>query len=421
MRRNDLVLGIVLVVAVIGAGLMAQTLHDRQLSIANARDKMSRMPIAGFQKFMADVVWMRFLYYAGGNQLNADTVEAYDHYINLIIRLDPDFFRAYRDGALMLGPIAPDKALAIIDAACDHPRLKSRWELPMMAGQILVRSEWQNFYAGKDLDPEKLAKAEGYFLKAKNAPNHRPTAVTSYIRTRSLAKSAKTKTPVELAELMEWRDYWQSTRFEMEGMPFAPVMPMPAGRPTAAPPAGVMPDVASGEMMSGPYFPLDVEQRILSLIRKIAKAYVQDPKATDEQRTAGETLIKETITKVFPNTKFDIESYIPYETGSLGCYRGTVEAPATKTYVVELDAQRMFAVKDLTIKAAKGGVKVTVLINGKPVNGLEQVDAGQEKQTFTAVRANKVNLKDTVELQFADVKDAADIAYVLTVYEGNYF
>ncbi len=441
MRKNDIVLGIVFLVAVIGAGILAQVLHGKQVELAKSRGFVSKVPIAGFQKFMADIIWMRFLYYAGGNQLTPETADKYEHYIHWIIKLDPDFFRAYRDGALMLGPVDPEKALAIVDLGAKHPRVKNRWELPMMGGQIIMRKQWQGHYAGKEIDLTQVARAQEYFQRAKSLTGARPTALSSFIRTKALMKGKENDLPRELNELMMWKEHWESTRYDYDV-------------------DAMMPSDGEGIAMSGgAYQSLDIEQRIINQIKKVAKRYVQDPDAKAAVKAKAEELIQETIRDVFPGQHFDAESYIPYSKSSTTRYQDVIEDLDDKSYCVELDAPNAFAVNVLTIRLGKGSAKVSVLIDGKPVTGLENIEVKADKVTHPKLvelktdddddkpiddskrvvpaperptdepikvrlplHNNKGKAGSVIELKFSDVSGgAADAAYVLNVYQGDFF
>jgi hypothetical protein len=434
MRRNEIILAVVFMASVIGAGLLAHVLHNQQAEFSKSRGLVHKMPIAGFQKFMADVVWMRFLYYAGSNQLDATTADEYDRFIQLIIALDPDFYRAYYMGALMLGPVDSEKALKLVDMGDEHPRISKKWELQMMGGGIIMRKQSRNHYSNKEMDLKEVAKANVYFRRAKDLPDCKQSALNSFIWTKALCNP--NGFPREINELTEWHEYWKNTRYSDSD-----------------------PDGGSS-MMSGA-----VIERIIGQIKKLAKKYVKAEDAKPEMKKKAEALILAVISDIFPRRQFDVESYIPYETGNATLYRGTIESPRDdKSYMVELDASAAYAVGLLTAKTSTGTAKITVLINGEQVNGLTAIPVGPAKAEFPALvaapekketvkekkrevnedrkildlppakttpavklmvrmplRANKGKKGSVIEIRVSDTAKAKDLSYILTVYPGEYF
>ena len=79
MRSGNTTLIIICAVSVIVSGIMARKLHEKQQSIATTRDLVSRVPLAGFHKFAADIEWMRFIYFCGGlKRVDDDNIKEID-------------------------------------------------------------------------------------------------------------------------------------------------------------------------------------------------------------------------------------------------------------------------------------------------------------------------------------------------------
>ena len=88
MKRDDIILGIILLVMVICSGMLAKNLHKKQQEIANSRHMLTKTPLAGFHKFAADVAWMKFLQMDSTHNVNKENAKAVYNEIIKIIELD---------------------------------------------------------------------------------------------------------------------------------------------------------------------------------------------------------------------------------------------------------------------------------------------------------------------------------------------
>ncbi len=431
MKANDIKLIVVMVVAIIGSGLCAKKLVEMQkpMNRSNKLEHASKMPLGGFQKFMADIVWMRFLNYAGTNQLTEQNKVKYKYYVDKIIALDPDFFEIYHWGTLFLGQVDVEMAVSIVDKAQQNPRLKDRYELPLLAGQMLMRPEWNKFYAGneKDINKETVRRARLYYHNAKKCPNAISACLNSYIRTGALLMD--NNLPKNLNELNAWKEYC-----EQHGMMNG-----------ADSPSG------GGEMSEYGMMDMDIEKRLLSQIRYVADDYVTSPTAAQKDpkmKKEATRIIKSIIDKFFVGRPFDMASFKPYRPSSMDHYDGTVSMPMTKTYVVDLESPNAFAIEHAAFKLTKGTAKVTVLINGKPVKGLTDVaikstrvtvpklvkiDKKKEQSLFVPIMTagdfqlreslleNRGKKGSTIEIKVTEASGAEGLSYKLSVFVGDYF
>ncbi len=279
MRRSTYVLIGVFIAATVIAGSLGRLALERQLSIANTRDMVSIRPMAGFQKFAADIHWMLFIQYGGANDVDAETAPEFYRRIMRIISNDPDFYRAYYTGVLMLGPVAPNLALDIADRGLNNPRVRLHWELPMLAGQIVMNREKMKYYNNQPMDQQQLRLANGYFEQAKNCPGAGGIALRSYVR--SLAALRPGDERLELKEIAAWYDYWQRQRR----------------------PLGYYGDGESNRM------DMDVEELLLTQMRVAKARFPNDPEV--------EKLVERIVSEAFPARRLDPVTLQEYDAGDL--------------------------------------------------------------------------------------------------------
>jgi hypothetical protein len=214
MKQKNAVLATVLILSLTLAWKVADMTRQRQAEIAVTRDDVRSLPIAGFQKFAADIHWLLIIQYGGSHDVNEETADEFYRRVMRIIELDPDFARAYETGVSMLGPVAPEKALAIADKAMAHPRLKQNWRLALQAGQLVMQREKAKLYRGEPMSRKELERAERYFLQAMSVPGAGAVAQRSYVRV--LAAKMPGNDPLELKEIRAWYDYWKHRRRRFE-------------------------------------------------------------------------------------------------------------------------------------------------------------------------------------------------------------
>lgn len=425
MKNNDIKLGLVLIVALVLAGFVSTKLSKKHADMTKAQSLAyaSRWPVAGFQKFLADVVWMRFLNFAGSHAPSDANINRYDWYFKKIIALDPDFYEAYRDGALFFGPIDIDRALWFVDAGRKHPRFsKTKSKLPLIGGQIIMRRESMKYYKGKQMDRRRLQQAQAYFAAAKEIPGHLPTALTNFIRTTVFLSDKEEPQPI--LELREWAAVLRKSRLESGGE-----------------------DIGGYE---GSMDSTKIEQRVIRQINKVAKSYIQESNADDPNCELAKKVVKNTIAKSFPNIHFDAETFKPYPKTAELAYRGTIENPELKKYVLELDADEYFAIQSIVVRAGEGSGKISVLINGKAVVGLDNLSVDNKKRRMPVLRKLELDKKEKakmkllmidfsnilipdpiygnkgknggrIEIRVESMKGLKDLSYVLRAYKGNFF
>lgn len=274
MRKQTVVLMGVFLVSVLGAGIIAEATYEHQQKIAATRAEVKGLPIAGFQKFAADIHWMMFIQYGGSHDVNEDTAEEFYNQIMTIIRLDPDFERAYYLGVLMLGPVDLDLALEIANKGLENPRVRDNWRLPMLAGQFLMNREKMKYYNGEPMDRDKLLLAKYYFRHAMNTPDASGIAQRSYVR--ALAAVQEGDDPLEVKEITAWYAFWQESRerdyYSMAGNPES-----------------------------------DISQILLNQMRIAIRRYPDNPRVHE--------LVDEIVTEAFPRTRLDPVSLMPYDPG----------------------------------------------------------------------------------------------------------
>ena len=143
MKKSIAMHIVVMIAAVLIGGSMASFLHKSQNDLAPAKSGVSRVPIGGFHKFASDIEWMRFINYMGGlktiNDENKDEVIAR---LDKIVKLDPNFAKAYHMGALSISNASPEKAVEFLSRACESQSedLKSNWHIPFLAGFKIGRA-----------------------------------------------------------------------------------------------------------------------------------------------------------------------------------------------------------------------------------------------------------------------------------------
>ena len=181
MKKSLVVHITVMVIAVVLGSGLASYLMMQQSEISVNRDKLSKAPLGGFNKFASDVQWMLFINYAGGVDCveKAEAEEIYNR-LNDILANDPDLEIAYNIGGMMISNADPVKSADIFMRGANNPNLKSSWQIPFSAGFVLDR------YVTDQQDPERLKKAEDMFrLAASRAGDSAPYITSALLKTRA--------------------------------------------------------------------------------------------------------------------------------------------------------------------------------------------------------------------------------------------
>lgn len=214
---------LVLAVAVVVGTMLAMNLNARQEQFCQSRAQLSRAPLAGFHKLLADIKWIQLIQHCGSiSKMDDKQAEEVNGMLQEMLRLDPDFGKGYKTGALMISSEAPDKALAILEAGASNPMLKSNWEIPYLAGFIHMRQ----IKGTSEEDMMHARKAKVYFQQALNANASQAYIRASLIRAEATLDKDK---PKKLAELEAWYAYLESAS-EQNGPGVPSMMPGGMGR-----------------------------------------------------------------------------------------------------------------------------------------------------------------------------------------------
>jgi hypothetical protein len=178
-----------MVIAVALGSILASYLEIQQSEISINRDKISKAPLGGFNKFASDVQWMLLINYSGRVNCN-NKPEAQEVYkrLNTILANDPDLEIAYNMGGMMISNSEPVKSAEIFMRGANNPNLKNNWKLPFQAGFVLDR-----YVTDKD-DPQRLKKAEEMFRLAASRADQNAPYITSYLlrtRAKKIARNGK--------------------------------------------------------------------------------------------------------------------------------------------------------------------------------------------------------------------------------------
>jgi hypothetical protein len=171
----------VMVIAVALGSFLASYLTAKQSEISVNRDKVSKAPLGGFNKFASDVQWMLFINYSGRiSHIKKEESEEIYKRLNTILANDPDLEIAYNIGGMMISNSNPVKSAEIFMRGANNPNLKNSWQIPFYAGFVLDR------YVTDQEDPQRLKKAEEMFRLAASRSEQ-----TSYINSYLLRTRAK--------------------------------------------------------------------------------------------------------------------------------------------------------------------------------------------------------------------------------------
>lgn len=279
MKKNDIVLAVVAVAAMIASGLVARKLHAWQIEIAPSRAMLTGVPMAGFQKLAADVHWMLLLQYGGRKDVTAETAPEFERRIMRIASMDPDFSRNYHMGVLMLGAVDTERALKIADRALEHPNARKEWKVPALAAQLLWNKEALKYYKGEPMDLKQVARARQYYRAAISAPGCPPNIFRGYIRTVAALK--EDTHDLEIKVLDTWYDQWQNQ---------------------------LDTDMLGATMYEeGNTCGQDVEELLLQQIRHVRDKHPDNPTAN--------ALIDKVLAEVFADRHLDPVSLMPYGPG----------------------------------------------------------------------------------------------------------
>ena len=131
MKKSTIIHVVVMVVAVIAASLLASKLTADQKALLPEKATMSKMPVGGFHKFMADVEWMLFINYMGSQSTVDETnIDEVTRRLERLIALDPNLDKLYQDGVSSISVADPEKTVELLKRACENHHLKNNAEIP---------------------------------------------------------------------------------------------------------------------------------------------------------------------------------------------------------------------------------------------------------------------------------------------------
>ena len=121
MKKDTVIRVIIMVVALLAGAYLANILTPMQQEISKDKAQITKAPIAGLHKIMADVAWMRFINVAGGmDTIDTKNVDKISSMLEKIIAYDPNFEEMYQSGVLCMSNADPVKAIEILKKACEN-------------------------------------------------------------------------------------------------------------------------------------------------------------------------------------------------------------------------------------------------------------------------------------------------------------
>lgn len=284
MKKSLLTHIALMVVAIVAGYYLAVDLTARQEKITPEKKDLSKAPIAGFQKFAADVKWMFFINYLGSLKTVDDTnLTEVTKRLEEIIAYDPNFESAYKDGVLSMSVADPAKTVEILNKACQNEYLKNNWQIPFYAGFVIS-------HHAKQPDHKEAAK---FYLMAIQRAGDKPEAylINSYLRAKaaSLGQGKDDKFTMLQVLYDEWKTQARARRDVGE-----------AGGAS----------IAGGEIATGNGIP-DLTDRLL----KAAQEIKNSEKPTAEMLS----LVEEIRGKVLAGQHLCLKCLTPYAAGDKFC------------------------------------------------------------------------------------------------------
>ncbi|MFP4028894.1 MAG: hypothetical protein ACLFWL_13980 [Candidatus Brocadiia bacterium] len=129
------------------------------------RQKVTHIPMGGFETVTADVLWMRLVQYMGSPSQDQrhQYVSRVAGQLDSITRLDPRFRIVYDHGVLFLAVNKPAEALDLVDRALEHiPGGEYGWRLPFYGAFISYRY-WDH--------PDRYKRSLQYMKKLESIPD----------------------------------------------------------------------------------------------------------------------------------------------------------------------------------------------------------------------------------------------------------
>ncbi len=278
--KSNVIHILIIVVAVVAGGLLGKNLQTKQLELSPTREKLSKLPLGGFHKFLSDVEWMLFVNYLGSlNTVNDDNVKQVTTRLRKLMSYDPNLPKIYQEGAAMISIADPQETVKILDAACKNPTLKNNSQIPFYAGFVMVQH----------MTPPNYKDAIPYFKMAiersggKDQGNAYYTSYYYRAKAKELAKGKNIDDRHALLQVLY--DEWDAAALNSRG------------------------DVPSSEFNSQ-----DMKERMLQVVRSI-KNPSEDYKPTE----AAVKLADEVTKKVFSDAHLCHNCTSAYAPGDKYC------------------------------------------------------------------------------------------------------
>lgn len=285
MKKSTIIKVLIFLLAV---GLNVKTIrsiHAEQAAVNTDRARVSKMPMASFHKFWADVKWMLYIQYMGSIDLTTEknSKDLFEE-AKSILDLDPGFYKVYEISALMLSAKTPDYAVELLERGQKTQQNKDDWRLYQLAGNIRHQ---ETFFNKKANRLKKISEAIGFYRLALTKPGVMPVLEKTYIKIKAQEKYEQDKnTNLLVAELQEWDKYINekalSPGYGMEG---------------------------EGDMMLS--VDEDTKANILSLIQRIKREVPED--------ITGKGTSQKLLKSIFQDIKTCGNCYVKYEAGDNFC------------------------------------------------------------------------------------------------------
>ena len=187
MKKDTFFRLLIMVVSLALASWLALFLTPMQNEITQDRQSLTKAPVAGLHKFLADVAWMRFVNYAGGlSTIDSTNVDKVSALLKSIIAYDPNFVESYQSGILSISNADPKLAVKILEEACSNRHLRNNPQIPFYAGFILSRRIVDQNDPDKVLsEPDYAAAARFFRMAIQRSPHPESYLISNYIRCKA--------------------------------------------------------------------------------------------------------------------------------------------------------------------------------------------------------------------------------------------
>ena len=207
MKKDTVIRALIMIVSLAAASWLALFLTPMQNEITREKKSLTKAPVAGLHKFLADVAWMRFVNYAGGlATIDTTNVDKVSEMLKSIIAYDPNFLESYQSGILSISNADPKLAVKILSDACSNDHLKQNVQIPFYAGFILSRTIVDQNNPDKILSQPDYAAATRFFRMAiQRSQRPEPYIISNYIRSKAKMRGGDEYYAILSVLYDEWR------------------------------------------------------------------------------------------------------------------------------------------------------------------------------------------------------------------------